>query len=331
MFERKTDAEVTDIGFLLVPDFSMMSFSAATEPLRAANRLTGRILFRWHFLSADGAPIHASNGLQIIPEAGIGEAGKLDLIVVCAGIEPERFEDRNVFAWLRRRVRHGAALGAICTGTTVLARAGLLDGYVCTVHWENLSSLSEDFPTLELTGRLFEIDRDRFTCSGGTAALDLMLHLIARQHGHDLATAVSEQFLHTHIRGAEDPQRMELRERLRVSHPKLLTVLAMMEDTIEEPIARHDLASAVSVSTRHLERLFQNYVGQSVGRYYLNLRLKRSRLLVRQTSMPIFEVAVACGFKTASHFSRAYRTYFGRSPRSERAPAPVHLNRHGPS
>ncbi len=326
MFEGKTGAENVDIGFLLVPDYSMMSFSAASEQRRAANRLTGRTLYRWHFLTPDGAPTYASNGIQIIPEASIGEIGPLDLIVVCAGLDAENFDDTQTFAWLRHRVRHGAELGAICTGTTILAQAGLLDGYVCTVHWENLSSLSERFPMLELTGQLFEIDRDRFTCSGGTAALDLVLHLIALQHGHDLATAVSEQYLHTHIRGANDPQRMELRERLRVSHPKLLTVLALMEDNLEEPMSRQDLAGAVSISTRHLERLFRNYVGQSVGRYYLNLRLKRARLLVLQTSMPIFEIAVACGFKTASHFSRAYRAYFETSPRAERAPAPIHAD-----
>jgi transcriptional regulator GlxA family with amidase domain len=170
-----------------------------------------------------------------------------------------------------------------------------------------------------VTSELFEVDRNRFTCSGGTAALDMMLNMIALQHGQALATAVSEQIIHERIRDRHDHQRMALTARLGIRHPKLIAVVKTMEQNLEEPLDRAELARAAGLSSRQLERLFRKYLSRSPARYYLELRLNRARLLLLQTNLSVIDVALACGFVSASHFSKAYRDFFGKTPRKERA------------
>lgn len=305
-------------GIFLVPHFAMMSFTSAIEPLRAANRLSDRRLYDWRIVSKSGSAVTSSSGVQVLPHASIEEASGLDTVLAVAGIDAHGFEDRQVFAWLRRLDRQGCQIGALSTGSYVLARAGLLDGYRCTIHWENLVGFQEEFPDLDVTAELFEIDRGRLTCSGGIAALDLMLSLIALEHGRDLATQVAEQFIHERIRGQHDQQRMALRNRLGVSHPRLLKVIALMEENLEEPMPRAELARRTGMSTRQLERLFRKYLARTPTRYYLELRLHRARRLLTQTSLSVLDVALACGFISASHFSKCYREFFNRSPREER-------------
>jgi transcriptional regulator GlxA family with amidase domain len=306
------------IAFLLVPNFSMIAFTAAVEPLRLANRASGRQLYRWHLFSPDGKPVAASNGIELNPSGNAEQAVNFHTVILCSGIDAHLYNDRGLFAALRRCDRQGADIGALCTGTHILARAGLMDGYRCTIHWENMAGFAEDFPQIEVTSELFEIDRNRFTCSGGTASLDLMLNLIAEQHGHELAASVSDQFIHERIRDRHDHQRMALPARLGVRHPKLLSVIKLMEEHLEEPLQRHDLADAAGLSNRQLERLFRKYLNRSPARYYVELRLNRARLLLLQTNMSVIDVALACGFVSASHFSKCYRDFFGRTPRRER-------------
>ncbi len=310
------------LAFLLVPNFSMIAFASAVEPLRLANRASGKALYSWHLFSPDGRPLSASNAIIVTPEGRFDDAAGFGTVILCSGIDAHLYDDRNVFAALRRFDRKGADLGALCTASHILARAGLLDGYRCTIHWENLAAFAEDFPQLEATSELFEIDRNRFTCSGGTAALDMMLNLIARQHGHELAAAVSDQFIHERIRDQHDQQRMALPARLGVRHPKLMSVIKLMEDHLEEPLDRAELASAAGLSSRQLERLFRKYLNRSPARYYVELRLNRARLLLLQTNMPVIDVALACGFVSASHFSKCYRDFFGKTPRKERSLPP---------
>jgi transcriptional regulator GlxA family with amidase domain len=297
----------------------MLGFASAFEPLRSANRMSGRALYSWHILSKDGSPVTASNGIPVVPEAGIEKVERCETLILCGGLDVHLYRDKSVFAWLRRLDRQGADIGAISTGSHALARAGLLDGYRCTIHWEGLAAFREEFPNIEVTTELFEIDRNRFTCSGGTAALDMMLNLIGRQHGHELAAAVSEQFIHERIRDEHDHQRMALTARLGVRHPKLIQVIKLMEQHLEEPLDRAELAERVGLSTRQLERLFGKYLNRSPARYYLELRLNRARLLLLQTNMSVIDVALACGFVSASHFSKCYRDFFGKTPRRERA------------
>ena len=309
------------IGFLLLNEFSMLAFASALEPLRAANRQSNRDLFNWVIANPGGTVAIASNGVEVRADGDLTILQECRMVFVCAGVNVRSNTDRNVLNLIRRLDRNGAVIGAICTGTYVMAAAGLLDGRRCTIHWENIDGLSEEFPELEITNDLFEVDGTRVTCSGGTASLDMMLNLITQAHGAALAAEISDQFIHDRIREPTDRQRMELRSRLGVSHPKLLAVVKTMEDNLEEPLAQTDIARMTSLSTRQLERLFRKYLNTTPTRYYLNLRLARARHLLRQTSMSILSVALACGFVSASHFSKCYRECYGCTPRAERAPA----------
>jgi len=306
------------VGFLLIPGFALMAYGCAMEPYRAANDLTGRDLYRWRHASPDGQPVLASNGVAILPDQGTDRPMEVDDLFVCAGGNPARFDNPATLAWLRAQAARGVRIGGISGGPFLLARAGLLAGHRCTAHWEYIPAMAEHFPGLDLTRTIYEIDRDRCTSSGGTAALDMMLALVAAEYGRPLAHAVSEWFLHTRMREGGESQRMSLRERYGVGHPTLLAVLERMERALEEPLERADLAAAGGVSLRQLERLFRAHLGRTIGEHYLALRLDRARALLRQTSLPVLEVALASGFTSAAHFSRAYCTRFGLPPRSER-------------
>ncbi len=306
------------IAFVLLPRYSMIAFTSAIEPLRAANRLSGKSLYEWHIFTVAGDGVPASNGLIIEPEGDLEAASAFGSVVICTGVDVQKVADKQIISWLRKVDRKGADIGAICTGSHVLAKAGLLDGHRCTIHWENLPAFAEDFPEIEVTSELFEIDRTRFTCAGGTAAIDMMLNVIAMQHGHELAAEVADQFMHERIRDRHDHQRMGLPARLGVRHPKLLSVIQLMEENLEEPLSRSQLARKAGLSTRQLERLFRKYLSRSPARYYLELRLNKARLLLLQTNMSVIDVALACGFVSASHFSKCYRDFFGHTPRKER-------------
>jgi AraC family transcriptional regulator, glycine betaine-responsive activator len=320
------NAGTETILFLLVPDFSMIAFTSAIEPLRIANRLSGRRLYEWRLLSRDGSPTSASNAIALQVDGAISaneppSAGVLPAVVLCGGLGSEHYQNKDVFAWLRRWDRRGAHIGALCTGAHVLARAGLLERHRCTIHWENLPGFLEAFPEIPVSSDLYEIDRNRFTCSGGTAALDLMLHRIALAHGDELATKVSEQCIVDRIRGPHDRQRMPLRVRLGVHHPKLIRAVEIMEGNVEEPLSQESLAERIELSRRQLERLFRRHLGRTPAQFYLETRLERARHLLHQTDMPIMSVACATGFVSASHFTTCYRQTFGKTPRAERVRA----------
>jgi transcriptional regulator GlxA family with amidase domain len=304
------------VGFLLIPGFALMSYAAAVEPLRAANQLSGKTLYRWWQTAPGNEPAVASNGAAMLANHEFGAASDApDLLLVCAGGNPGSFRDSRTFAWLRRLARQGVVIGGISGGPFVLARAGLLAKRRCTVHWEHMPAFQEAFPAVRLTRSLFEIDRDRITCAGGVAALDLMVALITRDHGYELAAAVGDWFLHTQIREGEGPQRMDLRFRLGVGDERLLAVLKSMESNLESPLSRDQLAQIAVLSLRQLERLFRRQLGRGVHEHYMALRLARSLQLLRGTSLSILDIAIATGFASASHFSRAFHANYRCRPR----------------
>ncbi len=309
----------TRVGLLLVPGFALLPYASIVEPLRAANLLGARRLYEWVNLAPDGRSSEASSGTVIPAACRLADAPPLDLVLVIAGGNPATFRDAPTFEWLRRVARGGARMGGVSGGPWILARAGLLRAYRLTLHWEHAAPFAEEFPDLDLRRSLFELDRDRFTCSGGTAPLDMMHALIARQHGAALAVAVSDWFLQTQVREGQNPQRMALRHRTGTSNRAVLQALEAMEAAAENPIPRAALAQAAGVSLRQLERLFRLHLGRTPNEHYKLVRLDRSRLLLQQSGLSIIEVAVASGFGSASHFSRAYRQAFGRTPSSERA------------
>ncbi|MFL2561937.1 MAG: GlxA family transcriptional regulator [Arenicellales bacterium] len=226
-------------------------------------------------------------------------------------------------SWLKNSnllSNEGSRSAGICTASYQLARAGILDGYRCTLHWENIPDMHDEFPHLVVSSGLFELDRDRYTCSGGTAPIDMMLTLIARERGRALSDRISEGMLCERIRDGSDRQRMPLRMRLGSSQPKLVEAVELMESNIEEPMTLDELATHVGISRRQLERLFQKHLQCVPTRYYLEIRLRRARSLLLRSSRSIVDIAFACGFVSAPHFSKCYRDFFGIPPREERLP-----------
>ncbi len=313
-----TTGEPERIGFLLVPGFTLMAFTSAIEPLRLANLLTGRECYRCVLLSRDGGQEVSSGGVPVAVQHAIDDAPSLRAIVVCGGLGSHWYTDRKVLSWLRRLAAGGATLGSICTGSHILARAGLLEGYRCTIHWENLAGFVEAFPQVNATGELFTIDRKRFTCAGGTVAVDLMLHRIAQRHGDALAVEIAEQLLHDRIRPGAARQHAAIQPDPRINRDEVVRALAIMEETLEAPRPIGEIAARTGTSRRKLERLFLQSFACPPARYYMRMRLRRARHLLAQTEMSITEIALACGFVSATHFSKAYRAILGASPRQDR-------------
>lgn len=304
--------------FLLAPRFSMIAFACAVEPLRIANRIARKPLYAWRLAAEGGEAAQCSNGARVSVDMGLDDVERDATILVCGGIDVHLAATRPLMTWLRRQARLGARVGAVCTGAYLLARAGLLEGRRCTIHWENRAAFAEEFPDIEVTSRVFEVDGDRMTCAGGAAGADMMLDLIAREHGPGLASLVADQMVLGSVRAAGEEQRLSAPARIGVRHPKLVSVVQRMEGAIEDPVSPADLAAEVGMSTRQLERLFRRYLNRSPKRYYMELRLQKARSLLLQTDMSVINVALACGFTSPSHFSKCYRSQFGRTPYRER-------------
>ncbi|CAM4111225.1 HTH-type transcriptional regulator CdhR [Pseudomonas reidholzensis] len=313
-------------GFLVMPNFTTIGLASAVETLRMANLAACRTLYRSVLIAASGEPVTASNGMRILPDHSIADAPPLDaLFVVGANPIITDRSSRPLIDWLRQLARHKVPLGGICTGSQLLARADLLKGYRCTIHWEDIEALKERFPGIVISNQLFELDRDRYTCSGGVAAMDMMLHLVAREpDGAQVAAKAAELLLCDRVRGERERQRVPLRTRLGSGQPKLSQVVAIMEANLEEPLGLEELAGLNEVTVRQLERLFHKYLGRTPSQYYLELRLSRARELLLRSDSQVREIALACGFTSPAHFSKSYSRFFGLSPLGERRQASLH-------
>ena len=305
-------------GFFLLPGFSTISLSVVMEPLRMANRRAEEALFEWFILTQDDQPVITSSGLELSPTMPWQNAHELDVVIIVAGMDVHEIDDENISRWLRHLSRQQLTLGGVSTGTMLLARAKLLQDKVCTIHWENIDGLREEFPNLNVSGELYEFDNRLMTSSGGVSGLDMMLHYIALKHGEVLANDLAEMCIHPKIRPAHEDHRMALQTKFNVHHPRLIRAIEIMRDHIEEPMALYDVAQEAGLSLRQMERLFRDKLSQRPAVFYLELRLERARLLLQQSALSVMNVATACGFNSATYFSKCYRKKYQRSPRDER-------------
>lgn len=304
--------------FVLLDGFTLLCFACAIEALRIANRMAGRQVYQWILVGEGGTQVTCSAGTSFALDGDLGELERHDTALLCGGLDIQAATTPKLLNWLRRESRRGTTIGGLCTASYSLARAGLLDGKRATIHWENQDSFEEEFEDVELTKSVFVIDGNRITTAGGTASVDLMLQIIARDHGPDLASHVADQLIYSAIRTDRDTQRLSVPTRIGVRHPKLSQVIQIMERNIEEPISPAILARDVGMSTRQLERLFRRYLSRSPKRYYMELRLQKARNLLMQTDMSVINVALACGFASPSHFSKCYRAHYAITPYRER-------------
>lgn len=307
------------IAFLLLPDFPQICLAAAIEPLFIANWLNGTALYRWESLSLDGKPVRASNGTSVAVDDAISEDVQFDALFLLASFDVKRqTENRKLRAWLRRVARHGAAIGAIETGAELLAAAGLLGDQPVAIHWDNLEGFQESHGNAHALRQLYTMMPGRLTCAGGSAVFDMMLTWIARQHGDVLAAEIAGHLLLDRIRAPEEPQPLPGAERKIVADPGLRQALALMEQTIEEPLPCPVIARRVGLSLRQLQRLFERELGSSPARHYMQIRLSRAHALLQQTDLAVTEIAMSAGFGSLEHFSRAYRARFGLAPSRDR-------------
>lgn len=310
-------ARACRVGVFPVPGFALTSYAATVEPLRAANLLSRRPLYEViHFGPAGG--VQSSGAAAVAPDHPPGASVPLDMLLVVAGGDPFRFHDCAVFAWLRQLARAGVRIGGVSGGSVVLAQAGLLSGRRITVHWEHAPMLAERFPDILIERRLYVIDRDRVTCGGGIAPLDLMHALIAQQHGPAFARLVSDWFLHTEIRSDAAPQRGGIAERIGSHSPHVLSAVAAMEDHVADPLSLSQLALVAGVTPRHLNRLFTAAFGASAMEYYRQFRLSVGKRLVRDSVLSIGDIAAATGFANPGHFSNLYLARYGTRPQADR-------------
>lgn len=300
--------------FLLLPEFSHISFSCALEALRMARGFDGRTHFEWHVLSCDGEPVKASNGLGQIVDGPLENLDRQDTLIVCGGDNIACHATPQVLNFIRREARRGVRIGSVASATYVLALAGLLAGKQATVHWDFHNAMAEVFPGIDLLDRVFAIDGQHFTCAGGAASMDLMLYLIERDHGRDLANYISEKMVYSAPRSPHHNQRLSLQLRAGKRSSKLSDAVDIMNANIEAPLTPGEVATAVGLSSRQLERLFRKHLGTTPKTHYTGLRLRKARDLMFQTDMKLSEICFACGFNSQTHFSKAYRAVFGVSP-----------------
>lgn len=304
--------------FVLLNQFTLLCYACAVESLRIANRMAGRTLYEWRTIGEGGISVTCSAGTAFALDGELDEVARDETVVLCGGINVAAATTKALLNWVRRESRRGVSMGGLCTASYSLAKAGLLSGKRATIHWENQDSFQEEFDDVTLTKSVFVLDGRYFTTAGGTASIDLMLKFIADDHGEELASAVADQLIYTTVRTDQDTQRLSVPTRIGVRHPKLSSVIQMMENNIEEPQSPSLLAKEVGMSTRQLERLFRRYLNRSPKRYYMELRLQKARNLLMQTDMSVINVALACGFASPSHFSKCYRAQYSITPYRER-------------
>ncbi|MEM7292532.1 MAG: GlxA family transcriptional regulator [Pseudomonadota bacterium] len=305
-------------GFLLVPGFSLMAFTAAIEPLRAANQLSGRELYTWRVYSPDGNNVASKHNIEIVPETGIQEPANVDYLFVAAGEGAHAIKDPSIIHWLRNAASRNVVLGAVSSATFILAHAKLLDGYRCTIHWDDMPAFVEAFPELNTSYSLFEIDRNRITSSGGTSAMDMALRLIGDQHGAELASRVAVFFQHDRMRTSEDQQQLAERLALTRKSPKLAEAVRLMTENVEFPMKPIEIAQDIGLSLRQLERLCHKYCNCTPQKFYMKIRIQHARSMLLETGMTVMQIAIATGFTTQSHFTKCFRDHYDITPQKLR-------------
>ncbi len=306
-------------AIFVLPGFPLMAFSALVEPLRAANLLSGQARYRWVLVSADGGLVPTSSGVQIQADHAVHEDFPVDRVFVCSGGTAHLYDCPTAWTWLRRCARRGASLGAVADGTYFLARAGLMDGFACTIHWLSRAAFAEQFPDIELRPELYVIDRSRLTSAGGIAAFDLTLELIEQDCGSELALEVSEWFVHERLRGDADREALTLRLRTGLNDALVLRAIALMERALETPLSLAAIADDLGVSRDGLERRFRRVTGLSPHQYYLKLRFERARTYLSHSWMKVGDIALACGFSDPAYFSSQFKQRYGITPSRHRA------------
>ena len=307
-----------NVTFLLIDKFSVMGLSGPMEVYRHANRFGPKAVYNTMIASVDGGYVTASNGLQIRADLSLDTLEHTDVFVIVAGVGAEKITDRKLLAVLQRLRAQRCILGGVSTGGLILARAGLLNGYRATVHWESFASLVELYPKVTPVFQHYVRDRDRITCSGGTSTIDLFLDLVSDDLDSTVVTRITEQMQMDRQRSGEDKQGHRLNRHGKPLSTAVARAVAQIEFSIDEPTRVNELARLAGVTSRHLLRLFRQELGTTPVQFGLDIRLQRAHSLILNTSMALSDIAAATGFNSRSHMTQRYRNRYAETPTQTR-------------
>lgn len=314
---QREDAAVMEIDILLLPGFSQLSLAALIQPLHLANRLSGKTLFHWQLMSIDGGSVESASGISMAVDCALAKQKTFRpcvALAVCAGEGVEKHSTHQLRTLLRGATRTRAPIYALGTATWLLADAGLLAGTNCTIHWDKMAALAETFHDLSIDDALFVRDGQVVTCAGELAAVDLAIDLIRRSHGEALSIRICQHLTADSWRDGASSQSVPPGLRHNAGGKQLIQIIRLMESNIEEPLALIEIARRVQLSRRQVERLFRRLVSSTPRRYYIRLRLLRARQLIESLDMPVAETAAACGFASATYFSKSFKGHFDILP-----------------
>ena len=308
-------------AFFLVPGYSLVALSSAIDVLRAANVEAEQPFFHWILVGEQQGPVASSSGIELAVEK-ITLRHSLDVVVVCGGERTHLFSNPEVEKWLRDCAREQCEIGSISDGAYLVAKAGLFDKHRSTIHWKCQNAYRELYPKLDVRTSILEIDGRRFSCAGGTASLDLMLNFVARAHGNTIAGRIADNYFHDVIRGDDQAQHLTSAFRFATRNEVVSQALFKMESALEDPIPVATIADQLDVSHRQLDRLFRQHLGAAPSSFYRDLRLARASSLLKQTNLPVSEVAVSCGFQSASHLAKYFARKYDETPLQHRKKGP---------
>ena len=335
--------------FVLIPRFSLLALSGAIDALRAANTDLASHCYSWELVGAEDGSVESSSGIALAvkplsdpdrapapdPSRGGHVDGALyspdnsatdshhpsnrerqpgDAIVVCGGDGSHLYSPPALINWLKAQSRHDILMGSISDGAYVAAQAGLFAGHRSTIHWKCLEGYRDRFPNLVIKTSILEIDRRRFSCAGGTASLDLMLHFIREDHGVDAVIKITDNYFHDTVREVAQSQNLALSYRYASKSRILADAIAVMSENLDNTLTLQEVSRRVNTSHRNLDRLFLQHVNEPPAQFYRHLRLTHATSLLRQTGLPISDIALACGFASASHMGRHFIKRYGVSP-----------------
>ena len=312
--KSNANAPTEEVVFLLIEGFTHLAVSASIEVLRVANLISNLELYDWRLMAKGGKSQVSSDGLETYVHSDLSPQSRGTMLFVVSGADPQQRYSSELTNFLRSQQRHGVRVGALCSGSFFLAQAGLLTNTPCAIHWEYHPTFHEDYPHVKITSEVFAAQKQPLTASGGTAGAELMLHLVAKKHGPDLATAVADYLVLAKVRMEGDEQQMPYHIRYRTRNKILQQALEHMNTNIEEPLSTRDIAEYIGVSVRQIERTFHKHVGESPGKHYRKIRLKHVKALLASSDMSIIQIALATSFKSPSNFSKNYRQEYGTSP-----------------
>jgi transcriptional regulator GlxA family with amidase domain len=320
-------AERHEVAVLALPETMAYEVGLPHQFLGSAVGPDGRRLYRVRVASLDGGPVRTSAGYSLLPEHDASILDEAQTVVVPGIYGTSAMTDGTVpleLADLLRRTGEQARVVSICTGAFVLAAAGLLDGRPAPTHWVHSAAFARLFPRVRLDPDvLFVDDGDVLTSAGNAAGIDLLLHVIRRDHGSEVASRVARRSVVAPWREGGQSQFVE-RPVPEPGDSGTAATRAWALQRLGVPLTLADLAAHAQMSVRTFTRRFREETGMSATQWLVQQRVALARQLLEGTDTPVERVAVEAGFGTTASMRQHLHAAIGVAPlayrRSYRGP-----------